>query len=149
MQEMWVWSLGQEDPLEKEIATYSRLENSCLEHSMDRGAWWTIQSWSRERVGHDWATKQQQMMIKRSSKGLFQPAVGCHLFSVGARGPDIIPRHFLSLSMFPVEAQDCPPRSSQVEGVWASRQFVFSMCVEWVVCRAAQKSWMWGQKMLT
>ena len=25
MQEMWVWSLGQEDPLEKEIATHSRI----------------------------------------------------------------------------------------------------------------------------
>ena len=25
MQEMWVWSLGQEDPLEKETATHSRI----------------------------------------------------------------------------------------------------------------------------
>jgi len=34
MQETWVWSLGWEDPLEKEMANYS-----CLENSMDRGAW--------------------------------------------------------------------------------------------------------------
>ena len=33
MQETQVQSLGQEDPLEKEMAT-----NSCLENSMDRGA---------------------------------------------------------------------------------------------------------------
>ena len=36
---MWVQSLGQEDPLEKEMATHlcSRLGNV-----MDRGAWWAI-----------------------------------------------------------------------------------------------------------
>ena len=38
MQETWVRFLGQEDPLEKEIATHSSY--SCLENPMDRGAWW-------------------------------------------------------------------------------------------------------------
>ena len=38
MQETWVLSLGQEDPLEKEMATHS----SILETSMDRGTWWSI-----------------------------------------------------------------------------------------------------------
>ena len=37
MQETWVQSLGQEDPLEKDMAT---LQYSCLEDSMDRGVWW-------------------------------------------------------------------------------------------------------------
>ena len=32
-----VQSLGQEDPLKKAMATHS--EYSCLENSMDRGAW--------------------------------------------------------------------------------------------------------------
>ena len=32
-----VQSLGQEDPLEKDMAT---LQYSCLEDSMDRGVWW-------------------------------------------------------------------------------------------------------------
>ena len=36
-QEMEVQSLGQEDPLEQEMAT---LQYSYLENSMDRGAWW-------------------------------------------------------------------------------------------------------------
>ena len=36
MQEIQVQSLDQEDPLEKGMATHS---NSCLENSMDRGAW--------------------------------------------------------------------------------------------------------------
>ena len=35
MPETWVWSLGWEDPLEKEMATHS-----CLENSMNRGGWW-------------------------------------------------------------------------------------------------------------
>ena len=36
MHETQVQSLGQEDPLEKEMAT----QYSCLENSMDREAWW-------------------------------------------------------------------------------------------------------------
>ena len=35
MQETWVRPLGQEDPLDKEMAT---VQYSCLENSMDRGA---------------------------------------------------------------------------------------------------------------
>ena len=38
MQEMQVLSVGQEDPLEKEMATYST-QYSCLENPMDRGSW--------------------------------------------------------------------------------------------------------------
>ena len=37
MQETWVWSMGQEDPLEKEIATHSSILASRI--LMDRGAW--------------------------------------------------------------------------------------------------------------
>ena len=36
-QEMRVGSLGQEDPLEKGMAT--PLQHPCLENPMDRGAW--------------------------------------------------------------------------------------------------------------
>ena len=39
VQEMQVQSLGQEDPLEKEMATHS---SSYLGNPMDRGAWWAI-----------------------------------------------------------------------------------------------------------
>ena len=38
MWETWVWSLGWEDYLEKEMATHSQY--SCLENPMDRGVWW-------------------------------------------------------------------------------------------------------------
>ena len=37
MLEMWIRSLGQEDPLEKKIATHS---SSCLKNHMDRAAGW-------------------------------------------------------------------------------------------------------------
>ena len=43
MQETWVPSLDQEDSLEKGMATYSS-QYSCLENSMDRGAWWVKKS---------------------------------------------------------------------------------------------------------
>ena len=34
----WVWSLDQENPLEKGMAT----QYSCLENSTGRGAWWAV-----------------------------------------------------------------------------------------------------------
>ena len=37
MQEMWVHSLGQEDPLEKEMATHSSI---LAWEIIDRRAWW-------------------------------------------------------------------------------------------------------------
>ena len=40
MQESGVRSLGQEDPLEKEMATHSSIP--AWENSMDRGAWQAI-----------------------------------------------------------------------------------------------------------
>ena len=48
LQELQVQSLGQKDPLEKEMAT----QYSCLENLMDRGAWQAVvhgvaKSWSQ------------------------------------------------------------------------------------------------------
>ena len=50
MQETQIRSLGQEDPLNKDMATHS--SNSCLENSIDRGAWQATvhgvtKSWTR------------------------------------------------------------------------------------------------------
>ena len=39
-QEMWVQSVGWEDPLEKEMATYSSI--LAWDNPMHRGAWWAI-----------------------------------------------------------------------------------------------------------
>ena len=51
-QEMWFWSLGREDPLEKENC--NPLQYSCLENPMDRAAWWATVHGS-QRVRHDWS----------------------------------------------------------------------------------------------
>ena len=57
MQETQIRSLGQEDPLEKEITAHSSI--LCLGNPMDRGAWRAIVH-GIARVIHDLVTKQQQ-----------------------------------------------------------------------------------------
>ena len=53
MQETWVWSLGWEDPLEKEMATHS----STLDWKIPRmGEPSRLQSMGSQSVGHDWVT---------------------------------------------------------------------------------------------
>ena len=53
-QERWVQAVSQESPLEKELATHSRI--SCLENSMDREDWRaTVHGVAR--VGHNKVTK--------------------------------------------------------------------------------------------
>ena len=54
MQETQVQFLGQEDPLDKEMATHSSI--LALGNPMDGGAWWAIVL-GVARVGHDLATK--------------------------------------------------------------------------------------------
>ena len=47
--EIWVLSLGCEDPLEKGMVT---LQYSCLENSMNRGAWWaTVLGVTKSQTG--------------------------------------------------------------------------------------------------
>ena len=56
-QETQVQSLGQEDPLEKEMAT---LQYSCLKNPMDRGTWWATVQWitkSRTRLSNEARTE--------------------------------------------------------------------------------------------
>ena len=57
MQEMRVRSLGQEDPLEKEIATHSSILAWEILWRKKPGG---LQSMGSQRVGHNLATKQQQ-----------------------------------------------------------------------------------------
>ena len=51
MQEMPVWSLGQEDPLEEGMVTHFKTIYSCLENPKDRGAWQA----KVHRVAKSWA----------------------------------------------------------------------------------------------
>ena len=53
MRETQVWSLGQEDPLEKEMATHSSTLTWRIPWKEEPGG---LQSKRSQRVGHDWAT---------------------------------------------------------------------------------------------
>ena len=56
-QEMRVGSLGQEDPLEKEMATYSSILDSEIPWTEEPGG---LQSMGLQRIECDLATNQQQ-----------------------------------------------------------------------------------------
>ena len=57
MQETWVWSLGREDPLEKEMITHSSILTWQIAWAEEPGG---LQSMGSQRVGHNWATEYQQ-----------------------------------------------------------------------------------------
>ena len=57
MQETWIRSLGQEDPLEKEMTTHSSILAWEIPGTEKPGG---LESTGLQRVEHDLATKQQQ-----------------------------------------------------------------------------------------
>ena len=57
MQEMQVQSLGQEDPLEEEMATHSRILAWEVQWTKEPGG---LQSMGSQRVGQNLVTEQQQ-----------------------------------------------------------------------------------------
>ena len=61
MQETWVWSLDQEDPLEKEMATHSSIFAWRILWTEKPGR---LQSMGSQRVGHDWATSLHSRFIE-------------------------------------------------------------------------------------
>ena len=66
-QEMWVWSLGQEDPLEKGLAIHS----SILAWRIPRTG--ELKSMGLQRVRHHLVTKQQHIYIYIYMRFLSQP----------------------------------------------------------------------------
>ena len=61
MRETWVRFLGQEDPLEKEIATHSSILAWKIPWMEKPGR---LQSMGSQRVGHDWATSLSLFTFK-------------------------------------------------------------------------------------
>ena len=57
MEEMWVWSLGQGDSLEKEMATHSRIAAWEIPGTEEPGG---LESLGLQRVGQDWVTKLEK-----------------------------------------------------------------------------------------
>ena len=68
MRETRVRSLGQEDPLEKEMATHSSIIAWKIPRTEDPGG---LQSMGLQRVGHDWATSLSLLSLSMFSR-LFQ-----------------------------------------------------------------------------
>ena len=62
MQEMRAQSLGQEDPLEKEMPPHSSILASKIPQRSLAG----YSSWSHQRVGSDLMTKEQQQEARTS-----------------------------------------------------------------------------------
>ena len=60
VQETWVQSLGWEDPLEKEIATHSRILAWRIPRTEEPGE---LQSVGSQRVRHDWVTNTDIIII--------------------------------------------------------------------------------------
>ena len=60
MWENWVWSLGQEDPLEKEKATHSNTRAWKIPWMEEPGR---LQSMESQRVGQDWTTSLHYWII--------------------------------------------------------------------------------------
>ena len=55
MRETWVRSLGLEDPLEKEMATYSSIHAWKILWTKEPGG---LQPMGSQRAGHNWATSR-------------------------------------------------------------------------------------------
>ena len=64
MQETWVQSQGQEDPLEKEMATHSSILAWRIPQTEEPGG---LQSTGSQRVTHDWATNMNRPPRKPKS----------------------------------------------------------------------------------
>ena len=62
MRETRVWSLGREDPLEKEMATHSSIHAWKIPWTEEPGGLWSMGS---QKVGHDWATSLLLFLSKR------------------------------------------------------------------------------------
>ena len=60
MQETWVQPLGQDDPLEKGMTSYSSILVWRIPWTEEPGG---LQSMESQRVGRDLATKQLQMTL--------------------------------------------------------------------------------------
>ena len=62
MRETWVWSLGWEDPLEKEMAAHSSILAWKIPWTEEPGR---LQSMGSQRVGHDWAMSLSLSLLSK------------------------------------------------------------------------------------
>ena len=70
MKEMWVCCLGQEDPLEKDVATYSSIPAWKILQTEEPTR---LQSMGSQRVGHDWRCTHTHRHTHTGATYLFLP----------------------------------------------------------------------------
>ena len=70
MQETWARSLGQEDPLEKEMATHSSIPAWRIPWTEEPGR---LQSVGLQKVGHDWVKGKKKLLLKRQHRQIRVP----------------------------------------------------------------------------
>ena len=122
MQEMWVRSLGQEDPLEEEMATHYRI--------LAWGISWTeesvgLQSMRLQRVKHNLMSKQQQWAER-----------GLEIGEAERRRWKNLGNKYLILSLLPVSKL-----LSQLESCRA-QAYISSGSFSWAL-RSTRKGWEW------
>ena len=72
MQETWVWSLGQEDPMEKGMATHSSILTWRIPWIEEPGK---LQFMESQRVRHDWATEHAHINRYTEVEGFYAQTV--------------------------------------------------------------------------
>ena len=73
MQETWVWSLDQEDPLEEEMATHSSIFVWRIPWREEPGG---LESMGSQRVGYDWANENTRMYIWHQTTSSLKSVLG-------------------------------------------------------------------------
>ena len=71
MQETWVRSLGQKDPLEKEVAIHSSILAYKIPWAEEPGS---LESMGLQTIGHDLATRKQQQQKCTKAQPLAEDA---------------------------------------------------------------------------
>ena len=82
MRETWVQSLGQEDPLEKGMATHSSIRAWRIPWTEEPGR---LQSKGSQRVRHDWATWLSLLLLWKSIRTSWKFKVNRNLCPPGRR----------------------------------------------------------------
>ena len=102
MQETWVRSLGQEDPLEKEMATRSSTLAWKIPWTEEPGR---LQSTGWQRVRHGWATSLSLLCTQYSCYYYYWPLViFCYISSELSTSPQL-PDFMFNLSLVDVYVQ--------------------------------------------
>ena len=118
IRETQVWSLGREDPLEKEMATHPSILAWKIPWTEVPGR---LQSMGSQRGRHDWATSLSLFSLSLDSKSSLAPAT-CSVFQRGLVTAQNINSHCsrlmnLDLSFYPLPFSWAPVSSSWLQDV--------------------------------